>query len=70
MTKDKKLVMLLAGILAGIFIGVMIIGSGADAKELREYQGELLCTTYHVSDNTPAGTRDRLQENARQNTGR
>lgn len=58
MTKDKKLVMLLAGILAGIFIGVMIIGSGADAKELREYQGELLCTTYHVSDNTPAGTRD------------
>jgi len=59
MTKDKKLVMVLAGMLAGIFIGVIIIGSGlVDAKQIREYQGELLCTTYHVSDNTPAGTRD------------
>ena len=59
MTKDKKLVMLLAGILAGIFIGVMIIGSGyVDARRIKEYQGELMCTTYHVSDNTPDGTRD------------
>ena len=59
MSKDKKLVLLLAGILAGIFIGVIIIGSGyVDARRIKEYQGELMCTTYHVSDNTPAGTRD------------
>lgn len=59
MSKDKKLVLLLAGILAGIFIGVIIIGSGyVDARRIKEYQGELMCTTYHVSDNTPAWTRD------------
>ena len=59
MSKDKKLVLLLAGILAGIFIGVIIIGSGyVDARRIKEYQGELMCTTYHVSDNTPAGTRE------------
>ena len=38
--------------------GLTIMGIVTNAKMVKEYLGEWYVTTYHVSDNTPAGTRD------------
>jgi 3D (Asp-Asp-Asp) domain-containing protein len=38
-------------------ICIVLIGSQAQAKEVKEYLGEWWCSTYHASDNTPAGSR-------------
>lgn len=57
MTKEQKTIYTLCGVILGIIVGIGLICNTADAKMVKEYVGEVLCTTYHVSDNTPAGTR-------------
>jgi len=36
---------------------IFIISATAGAKTVKEYAGEMVCTSYHVSDNTPRGSR-------------
>lgn len=36
---------------------IFIISATAGAKTVKEYTGEMVCTSYHVSDNTPRGSR-------------
>lgn len=36
---------------------MLVFGTIACMKTVKEYAGEMVCTTYHVSDNTPRGTR-------------
>jgi 3D (Asp-Asp-Asp) domain-containing protein len=40
-----------------LFLGGIKSSAKSERLEIKEYVGELKCTTYHVSDNTPAGSR-------------
>lgn len=57
MIKQRNLIGLLIGIIIGLVLSFILIGSGAIARTIKEYAGEMVCTSYHVSDNTPRGSR-------------
>ena len=54
--KQKKIIYFLIGIIAGIIIGVGLIGSGAIAKTIKEPLGKWYISTYSAHCNTPSGT--------------
>lgn len=58
MSKEQKTIYTLVGVILGIIVSIGLICNTSDAKMVKEYAGEVLCTTYHVSDNTPRGTRE------------
>lgn len=56
MTKDKKTIYFLVGIIIGIMLSIALIGSGAIAKTVKEPLGKWYISTYSASCNTPSGT--------------
>lgn len=57
MIKQRNLIGLLTGIIIGLVLSFILIGSGAIAKKVKEPLGKWYISTYHVSDNTPSGSR-------------
>ena len=56
MSKEKKIICFLIGIIAGIMLSVTLIGSGAIAKTIKEPLGKWYISTYSAHCNTPSGT--------------
>ena len=55
--REKKIICLLTGILLGIFVGVVLIGSGVvDAKKVLRYKGRYIASSYTPATNTPRGS--------------
>ena len=56
MTKEKKIICLLVGVIAGMLIGVVWSTRWADAKMVKEYKGKYIASSYTAASNTPSGT--------------
>ena len=57
MTKDKKIIYTLIGVIIGIMLSVALFSHKAAAKTVREYLGEWYISTYTAGSNTPSRSR-------------
>ena len=56
MTKDRKVIYTLIGIIAGMLIGVALFCRSAGAKMVAEYKGMFIASSYTAASNTPSGS--------------
>ncbi len=58
MSKEKKIICFLSGVIGGILLSIALLGSGSLAKTIKEPLGKWYISTYSASSNTPSGTHD------------
>ena len=56
MSKEKKIICFLSGVIGGILLSIALLGSGSLAKTIKEPLGKWYISTYSAHCNTPSGT--------------